>query len=188
LENAVRKSRELCRVLKLKEIGRHEQWVLRDEHMLVVVLYGEIIASTVDKEPLENTLSGEPDDLERAMGMEIPNDEQGQGTSTGDGDEVDEGVTDYGVATSSPSSSSRVIEAPPAAEVAGMSLSDWQRVFEQTDEDGSGSLSSTEIYTMLRNCKIDVAFDDVEHLVLELDDDGALLIISLLVSMGTSVS
>mmetsp|Transcript_37799 Transcript_37799/g.67760 ORF Transcript_37799/g.67760 Transcript_37799/m.67760 type:complete len:901 (-) Transcript_37799:390-3092(-) len=179
LENTVRKSRELCRVLKLKEIGRHEQWVLRDEHMLVVLLYGEIIASTVDKEPLENTLSGEPDDLERAMGMEIPNDELGQGTSTGDGGEVDEdyhdaGVTDYGVATSSPSSSSRVIEAPPAAEVAGMSLSDWQRVFEQTDEDGSGSLSSTEIYTMLRNCKIDVAFDDVEHLVLELDDDRSL--------------
>eukprot|EP00873_Tetraselmis_striata_P040832 jgi/Tetstr1/461096/TSEL_006239.t1 len=166
LRKATKKSRELCRVLKVKEIGRHESWQLRSQHMLVVVLSGEVVASAVDKEPLENVLSGEQDNLEAAIGMDIPTDEV-LALHTAASESMDDpgGVADE---------SALPEDAAPSSEVAGMSLDDWQRVFEQTDEDCSGSLSSEEIFIMLKACKIDVEFHDVEHLVAELDDDGSL--------------
>lgn len=152
-------------MLKVKEIGRHESWQLRSQHMLVVVLSGEVVASAVDKEPLENVLSGEQDNLEAAIGMDIPTDEV-LALHTAASESMDDpgGVADE---------SALPEDAAPSSEVAGMSLDDWQRVFEQTDEDCSGSLSSEEIFIMLKACKIDVEFHDVEHLVAELDDDGA---------------
>eukprot|EP00951_Prasinocladus_malaysianus_P049502 scaffold670448_cov45-Prasinocladus_malaysianus.AAC.1 len=53
----------------------------------------------------------------------------------------------------------------------GMSAEDWRTVFEETDEDGSGTLSAEEIFWMLRSCGLEIEFEAVEELVNELDED-----------------
>lgn len=145
-------------MLRSMDIGAGTELEITDARMLVVVISGSLLVATADTKPYGNIAPPaelRPRRTQKRLHIVPGTPESREATAPG---------TPW---TPQLGGEQRC--------VGGMSSEDWRVVFDDTDTDKSGALSTQEIWALLTNCGLEVEYDDVEKIVLELDADGRTL-------------